>query len=74
MRFVDGNKLGQGIGVELQCPVKRLAGNPLGHQPRQHQTDWPQQQQRRKHPVQDLPEQAALLVLENFHPGIFSRQ
>ena len=72
--FADRNQLGQGSGVVLEGAVKRLAGNALRYEPGQYQTHGPQQQQRGQHPVEDFPEQAALLPLEYFHPGIFSKQ
>ena len=63
----DRHQLRQRRHVVLQRPVKRLARNALCHQPREHQADRPQQQQRRQHPVQNLAKQAALLALEEFH-------
>ncbi len=71
----DGDELGKRADVVFQRPVKRLARNALRHQPGQHQADGPQEQQRSEHPVQDFPEQGALLTLEDLHAlGIFSRQ
>ncbi|OIQ73022.1 hypothetical protein GALL_453430 [mine drainage metagenome] len=67
MFLIDADELRHGACVVLQCPVKRFAGNVLRHQPGQHQTHRPQQQQRREHPVQNFAKQRALLALKSIH-------
>jgi hypothetical protein len=62
--LVDRDQLGQRAHVVFQRAVKRLARNALGHQPCQHQTHRPQQQQRRQHPVENFAKQRALFALE----------
>ena len=61
------DELCQRLYVVLQRPVERFAGNALRHQPGQAQADWPQQQQRCQHPVQDFAEQRALFAPEELH-------
>ena len=57
--------LGQRLHVVNQRSVKGLVGQALRHQPGQRQTDGPQQQQGREHPVEDFAKQGSLFALEN---------
>ncbi len=59
--------LSQGLHVVDQRPVKRLVGQTLRHQPSQRQTDGPQQEQWREHPVQNFAKQRTLFAFENPH-------
>ena len=59
--------LGQGLHVVDQGPVEGFVGQALRHQPGQRQTDGPQQEQRRQHPVENFAKQRALLALEDPH-------
>ena len=61
-RLVALDELREGLYVVFQTTVKRAARNVLRHQPGERQADWPQQQQRREHPIQDLAKQRVLLA------------
>ena len=74
LTLIDHDQLGQRLHVVLERAVKRLSGDALRHQPGQAQAEREEQQQRGQHPVQDLPEQRALLALEYFHPLACARR
>ena len=59
-----GHVLAQCLQVKRQRAVKRFGGDVLRHKPGQRQTQRPQQQQWREHPVQDFTKQAALFALK----------
>jgi hypothetical protein len=66
LAVVDRDQLRQRLGVVFQRAVKRFVGNALRHQPGQRQAHGPEQEQWRKHPVEDFAKQGALLALEDF--------